>query len=262
MADVRSDDAGRGPEIFGHDTGVAAGGPHSRDALPEDARQRLPCRGRHGRAGRRKRSGRARHRRRKLSGRSEARSYAQEPYFDEELRRRPLGSWKGAEGGRRGAGQFPAVHAARPDRRNREGAGRRDHARRRHGCREGARHLRVDRREHLPQPENAGLRPRRRPVPAGLRGPGRQVRRFERPLRRTRARGGPSGARRVRNPRGRLGSGVQEPWNLVGERLQGAALPGRGVPRRIRLGSRRSRGRAQSRSRGAAGKSAASTTTW
>ena len=106
----------------------------------------------------------------------------------------------------------------------------RDHERREDGSREGARDLRVDRRKHLSESEDARLRYRRHPLHAGVQGSGREMRRSQRALCRPGACRGPSGARRVWHPRRQVGTGIQEPGRLVGEHHEGAALPRGGVP--------------------------------
>ena len=105
---------------------------------------------------------------------------------------------QGAEAGPRGARLLPSTVAARADRRHRQGAGRRVHPGRHDGPRKGAQHLRLGRRQHVPEPENARLRRRRHPLHAGIRRPRRQVRRPQRALRRPRPRRGPSRASRLR----------------------------------------------------------------
>ena len=73
-------------------------------------------------------------------------------------------------------------------RRHREANGRRNHQRQKHGCRKGARDLRMDRRQHVPRSENARLRPRRHPLHARIQGSRRKVRRSQFALRRSRPR--------------------------------------------------------------------------
>ena len=84
---------------------------------------------------------------------------------------------------------LPAAHAPHPDRRHRQDDGRRDHPAAPDRHREGARHLRMDRRQHVPRSEDGRLRHRRHPLHAGVEQPGRQVRRPECAVRRPRARG-------------------------------------------------------------------------
>ena len=95
--------------------------------------------------------------------------------------------------------------------------------------REGARDLRVDRRQHLPQCQDARLRRRRHRRDAEDRQPRRQVRRPQRALCRPRARRRPAGARRLRHPRGAVEIRLQEPGRRLGDHHQGAALPRRGA---------------------------------
>jgi len=68
------------------------------------------------------------------------------------------------------------------------------------GCRKSPRDLRVDCGEHVPESEDAGLRPGRHSLHAGDQGFGRQVCRPECVVCRARQGGGPSGTRRVRYP--------------------------------------------------------------
>ena len=120
LAHVRRDDARRGPEVLRPDARLAAGGPDPRDALPEDARQRLQGRGRHGRARPEQGAG-ARDRVREIPGGRQAGPHAHLPRLDEELRGRPLRARQGPEGGQGGARLLPAADEAHPDRRHREG---------------------------------------------------------------------------------------------------------------------------------------------
>ena len=142
----------------------------------------------------------------------------------------------GSEGGPRPARALPPADEVRSVGRHREGDGGRGHEGRENGRREGPRDLRVDRRQHVPQPQDARLRRRRHPVHARVEGPRRQVRRLERPLRGlARASGLP--ARDVYGIRvAEVGARIQEPRRLVREGHEVAALPRRGVPRRPRLG--------------------------
>ncbi len=162
--------------------------------------------------------------------------------------RDPTGRQSGAR--RSGhAREVSRVVAARAHRRHREEDLPADHQGHRQRRGEGARDLRVDRRQHLPRSEGAGLRGRRHPRDARDRQPRRQVRRSERALRGAGPRGGAARARRVRGPGGRL-RGVQVPGQ---ERRHhpSPALPRRVLHRESRLGAGRSRGRAQGRARGA-----------
>ena len=77
-----------------------------------------------------------------------------------------------------------------------------------HRHRQGARDLRMDRREHVPRSEGGRLRHRRHPLHARVEEPRRQMRRYQRALRRPRARRRAAGARCLRAARRALGKGL------------------------------------------------------
>ena len=106
-------------------------------------------------------------------------------------------------------------------------------------------------------PKTRGCGRRRHPLHAGVQGSGREMRRPQRALCRPGPCRGPPGARRVWHPRRQIGAGIQEPRHLVGKHHQSAALPRRSLPRRLRLGACRSRGRAEGRAGRTARKSPA-----
>ena len=116
----------------------------------------------------------------------------------------------GRDGGLGGAPPIPGGERSHPHGRDRRGDRPRDHEGRQDRHREGARALRVDRGQHVPRPEGQGMRARRHPDHARDQEPGREVRRPERAVCRLRPVGGYSCARRLRDPRRRLGR-VQEP---------------------------------------------------
>ena len=114
-------------------------------------------------------------------------------------------------------GNVPALSAAeqqalhlghRPHsrRRHRQGDLRQDHRRRHQRPRQGPPHLRMGRRQHLPQRQDARLRRRRRCRHAQERQPDRQMRRPQRALRRPGARRRHPRPRRLRAARGAFAS--------------------------------------------------------
>ena len=90
-----------------------------------------------------------RNRRGDFSRRRETGPDPHQPDRDQELCGRSLRPATAPKGGPRRVGTFPAVDQAHADRRHRESDGHGDHQRRKNGCREGARDLRVDRRQHV-----------------------------------------------------------------------------------------------------------------
>ena len=104
--------------------------------------------------------------------------------------------------------------------------------------RQGAPHLRVGGRQHLPQRQDARLRRRRRRRHAEDRQPERQVRRPQRALRRPGARRRHARARRLRPARRAVEVRLQEPRRRLRGRHQGAALPRRGLSRPASAGCR------------------------
>ena len=177
------------------------------------------------------------------SGR-EAGHRGHQPHRHARPRRRPGPGRQGrAAVARRAAPQYHG-HQAVAHRRHRQEDRARHHPRRQIGRGQGAGDLRVGGGQHLPQPEDARLRPGRHPLHAGVGRPLRQVRRPQRALRRPGARGRPAGARRVRHPRRGFALRLQEPGQER-RHQQGAALPRRGVAHRARLGAGRPGRRAQ-----------------
>ena len=115
---------------------------------------------------------------------------------------------------------------AHSNRRHRPDDGGRDHEGRRHRPRAGARHLRLDRRQHVPRSEGAGCGVGDIQLHARVGEPRRQVRRPERAVRRPLPRRGHSRARRLRPPRRALGTGCAA-WDCRRPTRRGRSTAGR-----------------------------------
>jgi hypothetical protein len=159
LAHFRGDDAGRGLEAQRANARLAARRVDRSHALPENVRQHLRGGGRNGEAPAEQQR-RPRDHLGVVAGRRQAGHGGDEPGRDARFLRGSFRTRHGSQGQPGGARTFSRALEVHAHRRRREGDRDRSDARRKDGSREGTRHLRVDRREYVPGPQDTRLRRR------------------------------------------------------------------------------------------------------